>query len=542
MKIAIHHSFPGKAEAESAERMAVAAGRLGWAAKVVVHKADISLFDPDFVLCLSHHEGKTTSYPTYGVIMAPLPWYAQSREAIARILGYDGYLTVSSSLRNWLTDLNLAFCGQPPQTAHFTNTIYSTESSGPLPPAPLLAYVGTNWDGWRSYDLFRALARRGDVRFFGPPESWTHVESAAYGGAVPFDGHSVLEIYRRCGTGLGLDRLDFTADDLPTNRIFEVAAAGALGIMGDVPFIRRHFGDTVLRLDSTAPPSAIAWQIDRHLAWIRANPGEAAERAAAAHAIFNRDFSLERLLPNVAELHDRCRGEPAKDLTATPAFCERWLSASPVSSTCRLDVRLDYGDRLAESRIATGRLPAGRDGMIEAYVAPDWSGTFVLGNDHGDIARVEVTPKSGDCLWRVGIAFDAGMGDDLNVDWRLASAAPVALTLRLVCDCPIHDIAQMTGRIWIFGAREGGRRVAAALAGNRRADLVGFMDDFQDGTLDGHPVRPLAAWVPELQAGDTVIIATQHWLELWRRLRDLVPLRIYTAHPGYGRELALLTP
>ncbi|HLN23642.1 MAG TPA: hypothetical protein VK558_06635, partial [Patescibacteria group bacterium] len=330
-KFAVLHSFPGLAEQESAERVVIAARRMGMTAKIVQTHEDIAAFDPEFVLCLTHHEIRPPNYPTYGIVMAPLSWVRDDAQAIRHILSYDGYLTLSDSIRAWLEDLAAAI-HRPALVEPFFPSVYATEWAPPGTPPAMLAYVGTNWDGWRSFELFQTLSRRGDTRFFGPADRWSHIPAASYGGAIPFDGRSVLETYAAAGIGLGLDRPDFTPDDLPSNRIFEISAAGAVGMMADIPFIRRHFGDAVLSLDHAAPAAAIAWQIDRYLAWIKANPEAAREKAREAHAIFNRHFSLERLLPNLLTLHDRARAlgrvAPTEDEQAEiAAFCDRWTGA-----------------------------------------------------------------------------------------------------------------------------------------------------------------------------------------------------------------------
>jgi len=83
---------------------------------------------------------------------------------------------------------------------------------------------------------------------------------------------------------------------VPSMRIFESAAAGAVIITEDSSFARRHFGESVLYVNQDANEADKAEQIIDHFEWIRAHPDEALTLAGQAHAIFNQHFSLETLL------------------------------------------------------------------------------------------------------------------------------------------------------------------------------------------------------------------------------------------------------
>lgn len=304
-RFAVLHPYRDKAENETAVRIVQAAANLGLEAVECLDSDAVMEIQPDFVLSLSHQDAKLTPFPTYGVLTAPKRYY-QTPRFLRNILSYDAYFTVSDSVRMWLEDLTFGARKHAAPVGFYANTAPQTPFVAWRPPASLqLAYFGTNWDGARHGALFQLLAERTYVRFFGPAMSWQNVPQAAYGGSPPFDGVSSLESYRKAGAGLCLDLPDFIVDGLPTNRIFEITAAGVPAVCSDNLFVRRWFGDDVLYIDPEAPPDVQVRQIDAHMAWIAADPAAAGRMAQAAHERFSRDLALERLLPNVLTAHER---------------------------------------------------------------------------------------------------------------------------------------------------------------------------------------------------------------------------------------------
>ena len=546
-RFVILHSFAGRAEDDGARRLVHAAAAMGIEAYAMHDPSGIDQFDPDFVLCLSHHEGRTTERPTYGVIMAPLAWYAHDPAAIDRILSYDGHLTLSETLAAWL-EATLAAAGRRPLIGHYTNTVQATDWTPPRLAAPRLAYVGTNWDGWRHWDPFDRLARRGLLRAHGPVEAWRHLDPAAYGGPVPFDGYSILGVYRDAGVGLALDRADFAADDLPSLRIFEIVASGAVAIAGDLPFVRRHFADSVLYVDGTATAGVLVDQITDHMAWIAANPGTAVDMSRAAHAVFVTDLAAERLLPNVLDLHARAtatgprrraavrrvRGRPhARRLETLEALSEGPGPILPPGGRTVLDAAVR---------------PFGRSAVLEIHVSADTDppeGVRVAGMAAAD--RAPAWETVGNRL-RLRLPVDPTVlaAGRIAVTVTAGSAGPVRLAgvaLRQTLDAPVEPISALPdGPVWIVGAAAGGRRAAEVLAERPGIRLAGFLDDFVAGPLLGRPVVPVAEAAARVGREAVLVLATQHWPALWRHLGGLEVAAIWTAHPGNGREVMRLSP
>ncbi len=292
------------AEVESSARFAEAARRLGIEARTFARSEDIAAFQPDFVLSLSYNDAKLTGFPTYVLLTAPPGWFAALPRFQRNVISYDGYWTVSPSVSRTLAAL-CARAGKPDLGA-FAAISCARTVFAPLDFARAhAAYIGTNWDGERHGEVFRALAPTGAARFYGKRARWSHLPASAFGGEVPFDGKAVIETYRRAGIGLCLGHPDFDADGIPTSRTFEVPAASAVVIAARNALVEEAFGDAVLYVDTGGPPAAVADAIRGHVEWVRAHPAQAREMAEAAHRVFNARFALETMLENALEMHRR---------------------------------------------------------------------------------------------------------------------------------------------------------------------------------------------------------------------------------------------
>jgi hypothetical protein len=545
-RLAIVHSFPGRSEEESARHILDAARDLGLEAAVMHRAEEIEAFAPDLVLCMSHHEGRLTRHPTYGVVMVPLVWLVHDAACIDRILSYDGHLTLSGDIEAWLADL-LTRAGRRPRIGRYTNSVRPTRWSAPRLDDPRLAYVGTNWDGWRHWQLFEDLAARGFVRFFGPPDGWRHVDPALYGGPIPFDGTSILGVYHDAGVGLALDRQDFVEGDVPSLRIFEIVASGAVAIAADMPFVRDHFADSVLYVDGIAAPSVIAGQIAAHMAWIAADPAAATAMSRDAHARLQATLTLDRLLPRVLALHAAVRADGGPERGALRPL------PPPPPHVRRLEVADDLldgpGPVIAPdgtAAVAAVVRPFGRDAVLEIHVA----------GGRGDGPPVTVSVGGGPAgsgAWRTVGGLDrlrlpvdpAATAGRLEIALRASPGGPVrieGLVLRQTHVAPVERVADLPAgaTVWIVGAAAGGRRLAAVLETLPDVRFAGFLDDVVAGPLLGRPVVRLDVAARHVGPRDRLIFATQHWPSLWSRLADLPVAAVHTAHPGDGYEIVHL--
>jgi hypothetical protein len=305
VNIAIHNPFAGSqvAETELSLRMSKAFAALGHAAREVSTPDDINACAPDFVLALHPLAAKISSFPTYGCMWSPSSYLRGEPLQQKNIQTYDGYFCGSAAIAQWIAEL-LKF---HPKSADLGLLLPSAGWSEFAPSVALqagdatVAYFGSNWDGERHREIFEALDGRGVVTVHGRNGAWDFLRHS-YGGVVAFDGGSVVDAIARCGVGLCLHSPAHLAQGIPSMRIFETVAAGAVAIADRHPFIERHFGGCVLYLGNGSA-AARAQELIRNLDWVRSHPEESVKMAARAHAVL-RQFSLESMLDRVVKAHD----------------------------------------------------------------------------------------------------------------------------------------------------------------------------------------------------------------------------------------------
>ena len=309
MKVALVDSFPNRprtAEREFIRRSEVALERLGWTGKRMVTSDEIDAFDPDIVLATHEFTPKLTRHPTVGLMWTPPAQFQADPYRMRAIRSYDGYFSGSRPMTRYIRDLLFSMDKQAPIIEPFAPTCFATA----FPAEPLdfsgLFYIGANWDGQRHGNLMQLLEKRVPLRVFGPRDRWTSLASG-YVGELPFDGNSVLPAIHRYGAALCLNRAEHSAMGLPSARLFEAVAAGAVAIVEPLPIIREYFGDTVFYVDTELNADDKAEAIGDIWRRIQDDPRRARDMARAAHAIFNDKLSLEglyRRLPDMlAEMH-----------------------------------------------------------------------------------------------------------------------------------------------------------------------------------------------------------------------------------------------
>jgi hypothetical protein len=304
MKIALHIPFGGRfvAEKELAPRMVRAFQTLGHEASVVFTADEINGFSPDFVLALHQFAAKTTAYPTYGCLWSPCR-DLDNDAARHSVATYDGYFSASPVINQWVAEV-IQRAARPESIG----LLLPTTNRTPFEPGKRLrsgeaevAYFGANWDGERHRPLFEKLDVEGFMAFYGSAPGWSYLRNG-YRGSVAFDGEGVIAAIREAGAGLCLHRPEHTEAGIPSMRIFEIAAAGAVAICGRHPFIEEVFGDAALYIDPGADAEEQARSIRQHWSWIRGNAAKAVALAERTHAI-GLGYSLEELLPQVIAAH-----------------------------------------------------------------------------------------------------------------------------------------------------------------------------------------------------------------------------------------------
>lgn len=314
MRIAYHNPWLLSAENQSFMSLAIAARKLGAIAHACASHEDIEACDPDFVLSVSSSVPKMVDITSYLTVHAPPGFFLETPGHLHNLLSYDGYVTISDSIRRFLADVCFGL-GREEQPGFYYNCPQATDLTtnwSALPAQePKVVYLGTNWDR-RMPELFRALDNAHILRIHGPEAPWKPEGYQAYAGPLPFDGLAPQRAYAQFGMGLALLGDRWWREDVISNRIFEITSVGAVAICPDIPWTRKWFGDSVLYFSAGETPSEIARQIRRHYDFCCANPDDARRMGEAARRVFETHFVAEKMLANLFEYHERKKTAQAR--------------------------------------------------------------------------------------------------------------------------------------------------------------------------------------------------------------------------------------
>lgn len=318
--------WPGQkaAEDEVIERLKIAARLLDLECLVVDPSArlinpphtQLTQDDVDFVISLHFEAPKRFDIFSLVTLWNPVQFYYDwgYRKFTRNLLTHDDFLSCDSISGDDHV-MRLISNGPPRERPLFR--FYPT-LSGPLLEPTLgdrkIFYVGMNWEkslkqSGRHDGLLGLLDDGGDLRLYGPKvyggiEVWKDFKS--YVGSIPFDGTSVVRLINQAGISLVLSSRAHAQTEMMSSRIFESSAAGAVIICNENPFARRHFGDSLLYIDTTLPARETYDQVRSHLGWIKAEPAKALALAKRAQAIFRDNFRLDTCLERIyAGLPDR---------------------------------------------------------------------------------------------------------------------------------------------------------------------------------------------------------------------------------------------
>ncbi len=303
------------AEIESAKRFAIAAEKLGITVNVLASSDEVAAFDPDFVVTITYQEPKLTRYPTYGLVTMPVSWVKDMPRFVRNILSYDGYITPSASVIEWLESLGHA----NGKTIYVANSAFSIQQTTYREcdfSQAIAVYIGTNWDKSRHRDLFNYLTDGRHLKCFGPKKSWEQYPPSLYGGEIPFDGISTINVYQENGIGLCINHPDFDREGIPSSRTFEIAASSAVAICSHNDYTASIFGDSVLYVDHHTTTEKLSAQIVEAVEYVRHHPIESATMAKKAHQLFTQHISMEVFLDRLIKMHEQVMAErgyaPAK--------------------------------------------------------------------------------------------------------------------------------------------------------------------------------------------------------------------------------------
>ncbi len=277
------------------------------------HKEAVKMIDPDFILAIRSSIKPSKDYINFLFIHSFISQYVDENNQFnakeyGHFLNYDGFITMFNTLgpiEHYFEQNHKSF-----QSIKAYFSVQKTDFSSN--PKNKLCYWGSSLKDTtrfsdRYLDLYSALDKQDYFILYGPERTWGDKNFKSYKGALPFENDALVSAIKNAGIALLLHGQDHLKSGTPTARIFEAAAASALMISDNHPFLREHFGDTVLYIDENADADDMFKQIDAHVKWALAHPDEAITKAKASHKIFVDKFALEHEVSKIINFYEETK-------------------------------------------------------------------------------------------------------------------------------------------------------------------------------------------------------------------------------------------
>lgn len=314
MRIALLNPWVNAAENQAYSSLAEGARRIGLELVGCSNPDQVDHSGAEFVISVASSVPKVSDIPSYLTVHEPPSRFLNSKFYLHNFLSYDGYLTISDSLQTFVREMT-AGTGRFDEPGFYFNTPQKLDARTDFhelvkDEALRIVYCGTNWDQ-RLPQLFKHLDNTGLLSIHGPAHSWESRGLQSYKGPLPFDGVSPQMAYSQAGLGLALLSAEHLRWDVISNRIFEISSVGAVSLCPDMPWVRKWFGDSVFYFDSGHSARGMTERILETYDFCRQNPEKAQQMGAQARAIFEENFSSERVLSNAVAYHERKQRETA---------------------------------------------------------------------------------------------------------------------------------------------------------------------------------------------------------------------------------------
>jgi hypothetical protein len=270
-------------------------------------------FKPEFILVLNDHAEMTWSKPKYLYVNVYPDFFITINNQFHKdyVKEFDGYV-----------DLNM-YGKAEDKYVWLKNALESNNKENFVIMRGILAmpdveyqqaqvnkiiFVGTTWGAWRSgrkhSKLVMELAKQEDMDVYGAGLAWEFLGDSYRGAISEKDFYILIAKIRDYGVALCTHTLDHLDAGIPTNRVFEAIAAGAIPIVDQNYFITKEFGDNVLYIDQNDSFSNILEQVNKHLLWLRNHPSAVRVMAKKNYDLAMAKFNITTHLLNIRRMHN----------------------------------------------------------------------------------------------------------------------------------------------------------------------------------------------------------------------------------------------
>lgn len=305
-----------RGEISFAYRIQSACKNLHWEADVLdIHHCNHLSDSPyDFVINLVPGSYPHPKCKNYMAIFHPTHHYFDKKGFLKKkYRRYDGYLLTYSPQK----EPQSFFYRRPFPYIQWYPTVQRREHQK-VDPSRLFHICclwGNRFEDKKFRRCLHLLDKEPSTRFYGS-QLIQSLYPKSYQKSLPYEGEELYETAAEAGVTLVLHSSAHNRCGVPSGRIFEAAAASTVIICDENTFVREHFGDSVLYINTDETGESIYKQIRDHMHWIQSHKEAALEKAAKAHAIYKEKFALEDQLLRLGEFHDQ-QIRPPKSLFQT---------------------------------------------------------------------------------------------------------------------------------------------------------------------------------------------------------------------------------
>jgi hypothetical protein len=260
----------------------------------------------DWTICLLPGNPFTRSdCANYMAIFHPFDYFDQDRRLLPFYEKYDGYLL---TVKPDLFDCRLESGNKKTFSIPFYPTVQRVEyqklAFNHL--VTILPVWGNRRNSEKFKGVYRLLSQTDFARFYGVLADPTVIPNG-YMGTLPFDGVSIIQTFQKHGIVLVLHSQQHNKGEIPSARIFEAAAASAVIISDQNPFVKEHFGDSVYYVNTKLSSIEIFAQIKGHMDRIHQDPETALKMAQKSHQIFIDKFLMTDQLLRLDSMHKKMK-------------------------------------------------------------------------------------------------------------------------------------------------------------------------------------------------------------------------------------------
>lgn len=306
-KIALLVKKDFNGELAFAHRVRAACKNLAWTADLIYIEQPDELQKTKYDMVINLVPG-TYSHPNCGNYLAVFNpahhFFSKNRFLKPKYQSYDGYLLTYPNLpfkkrKSFLDRRRFPFMSWYP-----TGPKKEYRVNEPNSLFYICCWWGNRFQDEKFKQLLKALDQEPYMRFYGHTMFQSYYPKS-YRGPIPYEEDSLYNTIAEAGVVLILHSAEHNKYGVPSGRIFEAAASSSVIICDLNAFVKKHFGDSVLYIDTAQDASSILEQIRSHMNWIGSHKMEALEKAKMSHAIYNEKFSLEDQLLRLEKFHEK---------------------------------------------------------------------------------------------------------------------------------------------------------------------------------------------------------------------------------------------